>query len=265
MAKTDAGSVFRAALARWPIVIVASLVVGAAAFGYAMLTTEGPTQEAVSAIRIETVAGIPTQPTVDMAVGMAKSASTLGSAAESAGVDAAVVGNVTAYADPNDLQLARIAVQADDPETAEAVADAMAEQVQGMLVAVLEPELSFHRQLSEDANERLELLEQEYDAAIVRLEGNEYSEEESLSVIAYVNGVRSNYWAQVDRAVTADFNLGRYESVAAVEGKAAAVEVTQTGDIVGLTVQGLLIGAIAGVAVAFVLGYSDARKKEAAA
>ena len=70
-----------------------------------MLTTEGPTQEAVSAIRIETVAGIPIQPTVDMGIGMAKSASTLASAAESAGVEIDSVGSATAYADPNDLQL----------------------------------------------------------------------------------------------------------------------------------------------------------------
>ena len=61
--------------------------------------------------------------------------------------------------------------------------------------------------------------------------------------------------------MTADFNLSRFEAVAAVEGKAAAVEVDQTGDIIGLTVQGLLIGAIAGIAVAFILGYSDARKE----
>ncbi len=61
------------------------------------------------------------------------------------------------------------------------------------------------------------------------------------------------------------YNYDRWEGAALVEGEAVAVEVDQTSDIIGLTVQGLLIGAIAGIAVAFILGFSDARKEAAAA
>jgi hypothetical protein len=266
MARTDAGTVVRAAFSRWPIILIAALVVGAAAFGYAVLTTEGPSIEAVSAVRVETVPGLPVQPTVDMGVGMAKSLSTQESAAASAGVEIESVRSVTAYADPNDVQLIRIAVSAEDAESAEQVSDAMAEEVRGMLIAILEPDLGYQRRLAATAAERLVIVDQEYQDALQRLEEEEdLSFEQRLQLENTANGLRNAYWANLDRAASAQFNVDRYETVAMVEGSAVAVEVNRSADIIGLTIQGLLIGAIAGVAVAFFLGYSDARKEALAA
>ena len=264
MAKTETRSIVRAAFARWPIVIVAALVVGAAALGYGLLTSEGPSQEAVSAVRVETVSGLPVQPTVDMGVGMAKSLSTQQAAADEAGVDLAAITGVTAYADPNDVQVVRIAVSADGAQDAEKVADALADEVQLMLLGLLEPDLGYQRSLLESAEERLEEVEQNIVDAEDRYAAEGLSLETQLSLESYLTGMRNVLWSHVDRLVASQFTVDRYESVALVEGEAIAVEVDDTGNIVALTIQGLLIGTIVGLAVAFILAVAETRKSSSA-
>lgn len=242
----------RFAREQWPVVLTAVLAGALAAGAWAYLRAPDPGFVATQRVRVATgVVGVPSVPTVDSVISAVSSADVRASVAETLGISASALGAVTAAIDGKNTSVVVVSARRASSEEAQRVVRAVAVAARERVLQLVDPNLTYQRTTLEAQRRRIPELRSRLADLERQVADPKIGALERAVLQQSVTDVLTQAYTAEDRADTAELAVRQTERYAFIDGEARVARGARTGYLVSSVLRGLLLGLLAGVAIAW--------------
>lgn len=238
---------------QWGIVTVAVLVGAIAAGAWGVLHATEPGYSASLRISIATaVGGVQNAPTVDSVIAAASSPDVLASVADTLGTDPAGIGTVSTAIDGKNTSVVVVTVHASNAALAERSVTAVAKAARDRVLALVEPSIAYQRAQLAAQERHIPELRAQLAALSKLVSSGGLAPIDRVAIIGTNVSVEGQLMIAEDRLAQARLALAQIDRYALVEGVPTAVKGSKAGATVSDVLRGVLLGLMAGLAVAIV-------------
>ncbi len=238
---------------QWPVVLAAFVVATVAGFLWSRATSEGPTYSASQRVRVSSnISNVQNAPSADTVVSIATKGLTLRAALASAGLEPGVSPQVSAAIDSRNRNVVVVTVKSPEEEVARRAIEALSEQTRIVALQPIMAYVAYQRGRAADyeshANELEEQLAQVQSfAARAPAGSSDHAAYTGTSIT-----LRLQTYSMRDSARDARYLADLAGNYVTVEGDPAVSTTTDTGRAATAVMQGVIVGLLAGLAVALV-------------
>jgi len=249
----EVSAIARFAREQWPIVLVATLAGALVAGAWAYWRAPDPGYVATQRVRVATgVVGVPNAPTADSVISAVGGSATRESAAESLGIPPTALGAVTASIDGKNTSVVVVAARRPSKEQARQIARALADAAREQVLALVDPNLQYHRATLEAQTRRIPELRARLAALKAQLADPKTGALEKVLLQQSLTDVGSLIYSAEDRTDAARLALNQTERYVLLDGQPAVARGANTGYLISSVIRGALLGLMAGLAIAWI-------------
>ena len=242
----------RFAREQWPIVLTAVIIGGLIAGLWAYFSAPDPGFVGRQRVRVAVgVVNIPDVPNVDSIISAVSLPEVKRSAAESLGISPSALGPVTAAVDGKNTSVVVVASHRPDKEMAGKIANVVAEAARAKALSQIDPNIDYLRETIAEQTSRIAALNTRLESVQVETKAPGLTPAELASFEQAVTNIQAQIYSAQDKADLAALQLRQAERYAYLDGGPVVVQGNSGGYLLSSVLRGMLVGLLAGLAVAW--------------
>ena len=250
--QNEVAGLVRFARSQWPIVLTAVLIGGLVAGAWAYLQTPDPGFVGKQRVRVAVgVVGVPNVPTVDAVISAVGMPDVRESAAASLGISASALGPVTAAIDGKNTSVVVVTSHRPEKQASGDIAAAVAAAARARVLTQVDPNIDYQRTTLAEQTDRISELTARLEDIVKELQRPGLTPAERASFEQALTNVQAQIYTAQDKSDAAELQLRQTEHYAYLDGPVSVSPGSSGGFLLSSVLRGMLIGFLAGLAVAW--------------